>query len=179
MQFIPHIPTSYITQHQLQHFAQNQNHYSSNVTYITIRGFTNIDKNISSNKGTTTTLRKYLLTLLDPNTNQPLFEATERWNNNSILFVFKKEHIETAKNYINNMKTTLTEEFTQETINQIISPKIIKEHLNNTTVTTYKSFLMEANPQEQLPGEITIKTNHLPTNKPKPMSYAMALQSNN
>ena len=118
-----------------------------------IRGFTNIDKNISSNDRTPTTLRKYLLTLLDPNTNKPLFEATERSNNNSIMFFFKKEHMETAKNYINNMKTTLAEEFTQETINQIISPEIIKEQLNNSTVTTYKSFLMEANPQEELPGE--------------------------
>ena len=77
------------------------------------------------------------------------------------------------------MKTTLTEEFTQETINQIFIPEIIKEHLNNTTVKTYKSFLVEANPQEELPGEITTKTNPLPTNKPKPMSYAMALQRNN
>ena len=118
-----------------------------------IRGFTNIDKNISSNDGTPTTPRKHLLTLLEPNTNKPLFKATERSNNNSILFVFKKEHMETAKNYINNMKRTLSEEFTQETINQIISPKIIKEQLNNSTVTTYKSFLMEANPQKELPGE--------------------------
>ena len=62
------------------------------------------------------------------------------------------------KNYINNIKTTLAEEFTQETINQIISPKIIKEQLNNSTVTTYESFLMEANPQKELQGE-PIKKN--------------------
>lgn len=117
MQFIPHTPTSYITQHQLQNFARSQNHYSSNVTYIKIRGFTNIDKNILSNDGTPTTLRKHLLTLSEPNINKPLFKATERSNNNSVLFVFKKEHMETAKNYINNMKTTLAEEFTQEIIN--------------------------------------------------------------
>ena len=146
MQFISHTPTPYITQHQLQNFARNQNHYSSNITYMKMKGFTNIDKNITSKEGNTTTLRKHLLMTLDPNTNKPLFEATERLNNNSILLVFKKEHTETAKIYINNMKTTLTEEFTQETINQITSPKIIKEQLNNTTVTTYESFLTEANP---------------------------------
>ena len=77
------------------------------------------------------------------------------------------------------MKITLTEKFTKETINQIISPKIIQNQLTNTTVTTCKSFLMEANPQEELSGESQRKTNPIPSHKPKPMSYAMVLQRNN
>ena len=70
-----------------------------------MKGFTNIDKNITDKEGNTTTLRKHLLTTLDPNANKPPFEATERSNNNSILFVFMKEHTNSAKKIIDNLKT--------------------------------------------------------------------------
>ena len=68
MQFIPHTPTPHITQHQLQLFAQNQSHYASNITWIKIKGFTNIDQMITDKEGTNTALQKHLISTLDPNT---------------------------------------------------------------------------------------------------------------
>ena len=70
---------------------------------------------ITDKEETNTTLWKHLMSTPDPNTHKPLFEVTERSNNNSILFVFLNEHTNSAKEYINNMKKKLTEIFITET----------------------------------------------------------------
>ena len=89
LQVIPIRPFGAMDENLIGTYAMKQNRFAAQLENFTLRGYKNIDKNITKYDGGTITLRNLLLYSKDSQ-NRFLFQMVERANTDRIFLVYKK-----------------------------------------------------------------------------------------
>lgn len=165
LQFIPVRSFGWIDEKLIGLYAMRQNRYISHLESFTLRGFKNLDIQLTKKDGDKVTLRQLLLFSKDTH-GRYFFEMVERANSDKIFLVYDKKlnHQATrsdvrkfAAHFKQELKNILTPDSLQNILADTSSMSyynnnpIIKAHLSD--ITNQYSTILCSNPQEEEPME--------------------------